>query len=627
MRRGLLILDFLLAGSVLLFAQEAVPQDAKVLQDREVFRMSSPTEGELQVTREVVVYNKSGRDAAATLLLYTDAFRSLKSFKGEVLSLQGKGKAMKMGTKDLVTVSLTSGLANDGVVISYAPEGVYPFLVHYEYVISYKKGIASFPSFFPVEEEKVSVSSASYTIDVPEGFVVRSCFARMEPSFSSEDGRDRYEWTLQDFPGCREEEMMPSSFELLPYVFAAPETINYGGYEGTQSSWKEIGQWLAQMQEGSLELPPDAVQKVESLTRDCKNDYEKLAALYAWLRSTTRYVSIQLGIGGLRPFPAADVYKTGFGDCKGLSNYMKAMLKAAGVESEYFIINTDRASLLPDYASVGQMNHAMVAVPLPEWQDTVWVECTNPSIPLGYRHEDAAGHEIVLVKENGGELVRIPAYPDSLSRQVQKTRVILSQDGSARLELRKELFLDLMEPYIGFSDLAPDTKLKMLTRAMKLHPDSFTVGTVSDNFGDYPLYGRAFVPKIQIDYALTTGVYANRNGERLFVPLNPVALMLPFQKGERVNDWVIDSGVIYEDEIILVLPEGYHVESLPADTLLEEEWGCFTSRVRESEEGIVIHQRIALHSCRYPASTYDRYRQFARAVNKQYAATLVLKKD
>lgn len=610
-----------------LHGQDKPAVDAVVLSDEEVFRMSSPTEGELHVVREVLAYNRNGRDAAGDLYLYTDNFCSLKSFKGEILSLQGNVKPVTVKSKDLITLALGSGLASDDVLVTYSPEGQYPMKVRYEYVLAYKKGIASFPTFAPVEDEKVSVATASYTVDVPEGFKVRSYASLVESSFSSDEGRDRYTWTVHDFAGIRDEDLMPSIREMLPLVYAAPETIHYGGYEGTQSTWKEIGSWLAQMQEGSLELPPEAVAKVEELTRNCRTDYEKLATLYAFLRSSTRYVSIQLGIGGLRPFPAAEVYKTGFGDCKGLSNYMKALLKAAGVASEYFIINTNRASLLPGYASVGQMNHAMLAVPLPEFGDTVWVECTNPTVPLGYRHEDAAGHEVVLVTEDGGELVRIPSYPDSLSRQVQRTRVILSADGSARISLRKELYLDLVEPYIGFLEYKPETRMKMMTLAMKLHPDHFTIGEVRDNFNDYPLSGRNYVPEMSIDCSFDTGIYANANGNRLFVPLNPVAQIVPFQKGERINDIDIKGGSTYEDIITLVIPEGYSIESLPPDEHLEAEWGSFRSTSQARGREIEIHQVFSYRPCRFPASRYDDFRSFARNVNKKYAATLVLKKE
>ena len=607
-------------------SEEALPSSwVTVVSDEETFRMTSPVSGELSVEKTFMVKDAKGCRAAA-FHVYTDAFRVLSSFSGEVTPLGG-GKAVKLKQKDLIYFSLSEGLADDGASYSYVPEGRCPMIVRYSYKISYRKGIASFPTFIAVQDEKVDVTRAHYTIDVPEGFAIKQLSGGMDYAVTTEGGRERHEWCLNDYRGYVEEDGMPSLLELVPYVYASPVTIDYGGYAGAQSDWKEIGGWLALMQEGRQELPPEASARLQEMTKDCKTSVEKLAVLYRHLRNTTRYVSIQLGIGGLRPLPASDVYRTGFGDCKGLSNYLRAMLAAVGVPSDYYIIHTERAHLLPGYASVGQMNHAMLAVPLPELGDTAWVECTNPVYPLGYRHSRAAGHEVVLVHAGDGEQVRIPAYPDSLSREVQRTDVQLFPDGSARLTLRRELFLDHVEPYIGFRERKPDVRTRMLTRAMKLQAEDVTVTSVNDNFDAYPTEGRAFVPGMQIDYTMATRVYANVSRDRLFVPLNPVAQQVSVQKSRRINDFVIYHYSRYDDYVRLQVPEGFQIESLPKDENLDTQWGRFFTTSTVHDGVIEIHQQITILPGRHPAATYEDFRSFARSVNKCYAATLVLKKN
>ena len=106
--------------------------------------------------------------------------------------------------------------------------------------------------------------------------------------------------------------------------------------------------------------------KLHGLTAHCSTDREKVKAIYDYLAKTTRYVSIQLGIGGLQPIAASDVCRTGFGDCKGLSNYTRAMLKEIGIPSTYTVISTTNERLLPDFSSANQMNHVILQVPLPK---------------------------------------------------------------------------------------------------------------------------------------------------------------------------------------------------------------------------------------------------------------------
>lgn len=618
-----------LLAALLLAALAGAEPDAVILEDTETFRMNSPTSGEFTVSQTFRVNNEEGLDAAS-LVLFTDSFRELKSFKGEITPSSGKPLKIKQG--DIVFLSLNESLADDARVYTYRPSvKQFPMVVHYEYKVNYRKGIASFPTFAPVSGENTAVEKAVFTLDVPVGTPVKYSAGKVEYSVENRDGRSLHRWQVHHLPAIRLESMMPPLRELIPLVYSSPVNIDYGGYKGTQADWTSLGRWLWTLQEGTRELPAPLVEEVQAMTAPCSTRLEKLQVLYRYFRDKTRYVSIQLGIGGLKPMAASEVAKLGFGDCKGLSNYLKALLAAAGVESDCYIISTDRKDLLPGYASVGQMNHMMLAVPLPELKDTAWVECTNPVYPLGYRHRGAAGHEVVLIKPEGGEKIRIPAYADTLSRAIQRTEVFLKEDGSATLDLQKELWLDELEPYLEFGSLPKDKQVEQLTQALKLQGDQLVVNGFRNNFDSYASEGAAFRPCITVDYSMKTRIYANGSNlqgeaDRLFVPLNPIAQAVDYQRAERENDIYVNGFLDNEDIIVLHIPEGFEVEALPDDVAIDDAWGVFSSSARLEGDTIRIRQHIRLRSCREPAQRYADFRRFARAVNKAYSATLVLRK-
>ncbi len=611
-----------LLAALLLPVLQAGAQHATIMAEELVYELSSPTNGQYSVHRKVLVHNEKGLPTAA-FWEFTDAFHSVASFSGTITY---QGKSRKIKKDDLINHSLTDGLADDAAICLYQPSSPYPFTVEYDYTVSCKKGIASFPTFMPLDRENVSLVGSSYTLIVPSGFAIQY-FASEEPTV--EKGKqDRYQWKFAMPDGFREEHLMPSILTIVPYVFSSPVDFSYGGTTGSQRTWKDIGLWLYGLQDGAQDLPDDAAAKFREMTKDCKTTEEKVAVLYRYLRDYTRYVSIQLGIGGLKPFPASTVYKSGFGDCKALSNFMKAALAAVGVESDYFAVSTSHATLFPGYVSIGQMDHVMLAVPLKEHRDTLWVECTNPVIPLGYRHDDVAGHEVLLVKQDGGERVRVPSYPDSLRCSSVRAEITVRADGTASLKAVKSLKLDRTEAYLEFSSEKPEDQARILTGGWNLHAENLRVQSIKDNLDQNAYRGRDFCPQIDITFTADVFNFAKVNGNRIFIPANPVAKSLNVQRQERVNDIRVGRSSTITDTVVFRLPEGYRIESLPKDMEEACDWDTFTSRVRVEEDGtVVLVQTFAIHKGAFPKERYESYRAFAKVVNRSYGSSIVLVKD
>ncbi len=578
----------------------------------------SPTSGTRKESRTITILNEKGLHAAFFTCM-CDKFRSLTKFSGEIIRLGQSVRKIKKS--ELQMTEYSDGLSSDDYMYYYDCKGPsYPFTVKFEWEVKYKNGLLSYPSFVPQESYNQAVVKATYRLQTPDasGCRYRTVNTPVEVKQTKANGNTVSMVTFESLNAVDQEPYGPPIGSLLPIVHFAPSTFTFDGSQGTMANWQEYGTWQYGLLAGRDQLPETVKSKLRELTANCRTDREKVKAVYDYLAASTRYVSIQLGIGGLQPIAAADVCRAGFGDCKGLSNYARAMLAELGIDSRYTVISTDNARLLGDFASANQMNHVILQVPLPK--DTLWLECTNAELPFGYVHSNIAGHDALLINPDGGKMCRLPSYPDTLNTQVNNARVVLSATGEARIENRETSRLFQYEAESGITRLEPARQKDRMRSGINLAQAEVSNIKVSEQ--------KTAHPQVDISYTISSNQYGNKTGNRLFVPLNV------FRKGfaiadnkQRTQPIHISYGYLDTDTIRLQLPEGYLIESLPRTQNLEGKFGTFQTSIDVNGREVCIVQRILMRRGVYPKEAYTEFADFRKQVAGQYDAKIILRKE
>ncbi len=581
----------------------------------------SPTSAIRKESRTITILNDKGRDMAYFGCM-CDKFTTLTKFSGEVFSLTSAQPIRKIKKSELQMTEYSSGLTSDDYLYYYqcnAPS--YPFIVKYEWEVKCKNGLIGFPTFMPQYRFNQGVTKATYRLQTPASIDCRFRTVNTQTEVKQSktaDGSKVYEVVFQNLPVLESEPFGPSIGQLLPYVHFAPSLFTFDGSQGNMKTWKDYGTWQYSLLTGRDQLPDAVKAKLRELTANCTTDREKVQVVYNYLGATTRYVSIQLGIGGLQPIAATDVCRTGFGDCKGLSNYAHAMLTELGIPSIYTVISTDNERLLPDFASANQMNHVILQVPLP--QDTLWLECTNPQLPFGYIHEGVAGHDALLISARGGTIYRLPSYPDSLNTQANNARIILSAAGEANIENTETSCLHQYENESVITRLEPAKQKDRLRTGISLAQADIHQVQINEK--------KSAFPRIEINYSVTSNQYGNKTGNRLFIPVNV------FRKGfttsdskQRIHPIHINYGYLDTDSIRLQLPEGYAIEALPRPQTVESKFGTFCSNIEVEGREVKITHRLLMRRGVYPKDMYTDYVDFRKQVAGQYNGKIILKKE
>ncbi|MEL7589610.1 MAG: transglutaminase domain-containing protein, partial [Prolixibacteraceae bacterium] len=433
------------------------------------------------------------------------------------------------------------------------------------------------------------------------------------------DNIKRYQWDVKGLSAIVSEPSGPHYLDIFPAVLLSPNEIIYEGFAGDFSSWKSYGKWSYDLNAGRQELPPSTVEEVKRIVQPIADKKEKVRAIYQYMQRKTRYVNITLGIGGWQPFPAAEVDEKGYGDCKALSNYMKALLKSVGIESLYTIIGSGQNVKIkfPDFPGNGQANHIILCVPLE--QDTVWLECTNQTIPFGYISSANTDRHCLLVKPEGGVLVRTPDYPAEKNRRSSTISASLVENGGASFACASRFSNYMFEEVFGMMSLSRDEQKKALLNGLSasgLAISDFSLSDISDKQAEASLAVKGNISS-----------YSVRAGGRLFVQPNFLFKNSFPEKISRERKYSLceEIGFNYQDTLNLILPDQLTLEFMPENVALSSIYGSFEitySKVQDNQ--VMIIRSVRIKKGEYDKSKFAEINSFLMNIAKREKEKLVL---
>lgn len=591
--------------------------------ENEVFTMHNATSGTYKVQKYITVINEKGR-SHGDCYISASKFRKLKSFSAVLYDTNGK-QLKKYKMSDLGSSEMTDAATLADDVKHYfmkCVSPVMPYSVMYEYELDFSNGILAIPMFVPLSMSNQSVENTVYELQVPldQEILLHSVNTNLQPVIAETAKQKFYRWEMNGLKAIEDEIYMPTMAEVIQRVYMRPTNTVFDGEKAAIDSWESLGKWVYGISEGRQQLPPDAVAKIKALVADVNNDREKVKLLYDYLGKTTRYVSIQLGIGGYRPMTATEVYNTGFGDCKALSNYLKAMLDVVGIPSVYCVIASDnyQKKVFPNYANFNQFNHAILQVPLPG--DTLWLECTNPKIPFGYVHKGIAGNDVLLVTPAGGVMQKTTSYCYTQNIENNHSLVRINPEGGAVVTSTKFFRNKDYENNMHYTLLKPNEQADFLRTDIALPQ----VAVSKTSFDEQKLTS----PTLQINYEWTTNSYGTRTGTRLFVPLNTFGKQSANMAiKQRVYDIVQYNAYMETDSFEIQIPEGFALESIAASMNLESEFGRFKSEITQQGHVVFVKQSLEVYAGQWPPSKYPEFVAFRNKLNEAYKARMVLSKS
>ena len=584
------------------------------------FEIKNSTQTTLHYKYAITILNENG-DKHAQFFEWYDKLSEIVSIKVSLYDALGKN-IKNLKTKDIQDLSAVDNISlmdDNRKKIHNFYYKIYPYTVDYEVEKTFNHSF-HFPPWITQEDEFLSVEKTSYTLTCPAEYQIRyrALNYKGEPVLSEEKNKKIYTWQVSNIPAVVREFASPRWQELTTMLYLAPTEFELEKYKGNMSSWKEFGKFFYSLNQSRDVLPENIKQKVHQLTDGLSNDKEKINVLYQFLQQNTRYISIQLGLGGWQPFDAAYVANKGYGDCKALSNYMHSLLKEVKIKSLYALIKAGKGDhyLMEDLPS-NQFNHAILCVPLKN--DTVWLECTSQTTPAGYMGEFTGNRKALVIDENGGTLVNTPRY--GLAENLQLRSIIgkLEKDGSlnAKIETRyRSIEQDGLHQLIN--GLSKEKIKETLQEELQL-------ATYDINAFKYVEQKEAY-PQIEESLDIYVSNYATITGKRLFITPNLLnRSQLKLNQGEE-RKYPLCFNYAYKDvdSIEIEIPAGYEAESMPQPVSLNTKFGTYNSQVRLVGNKIFYVRKKEQFAGTFRAEEYAELVKYYSDIYKADRARVVL---
>lgn len=425
-----------------------------------------------------------------------------------------------------------------------------------------------------------------------------------------EGNRVLYKWTARNVAKVVPEPGMPGWAEV-----ATPLHVS------TYQTWDQVGRYYWGLVRDQLTPNEELRQTVDRVLKgvDRKDQQAVVRAIYDFVVTNTRYVALEFGIHGYKPYRVDRVLARRFGDCKDKASLIHSMLKVAGVDSRLVLLRMRNLGAIGEEpASLAAFNHAIVYVP----QFDLYLDGTAEF--HGARELPSADRvaNVLIVQPDGKSTFLTTPEAKAEDNTTQLTMdVALKPDGGAEVKGATQVSGQSAPEYRRAYSTA-GTRKSTFERAWAQSFPGLTVHEVG-------LSDTSVLDKdVSVDFKMSIPRYSE---------VLPGALrFLPFGTGrtyqqayaslaERRFDLVMQSPWRNRFTLRYALPAGYSVAELPQEVKEETPFGRLHLTYRMDGNTLVADGEVALTVARVKAEDYPAFREFLGRVDRAFGRKVTLR--
>ncbi|WP_089871480.1 DUF3857 domain-containing protein [Epilithonimonas hungarica] len=570
--------------------------------------VNSVSQVDTHFTKVVTIMNKAGDDYAALKIPY-DKTNKVSDIK--VRTFDALGRLSKTySKKDFSDYSATEGFelyTEARILYLKIISTTYPYTIELNYDEE-SSDTAFLNPFFTFYGYNVAIENSSYSFENKSGIKLRSNIKNTDYGKITLQGDDNnFSLSYNKIPAIVEEKYAPNPITLMPRAEFALDNFTLKGKRGDMSNWQNFGKWYNELLEPASKITPEIQQEVNSLNLKGTTE-EKIKTIYQYMQNKTRYVFVALGIGGWQPMLAEDVRKKSYGDCKALTNYMRVLLKAAGIPSYYSVIYMDETPKLFD-KDFPRMDGNHVILCVPTENGNIWLENTSQRIAYNHLSYRTTDRNVVMVKENTAEIVDTPKSITENNKEVLRIKANISADNNLDVTSRFSYSGGLYDMSMPILSLTPIEQKD----ALKHRYDNLQFS----NIDIQNLVNDRDKAIINFDFNFKAANYSKSLGSDIYFRAIPfIDSDFYLEDSERKLPIEIPFGFTDDYEIEYTIPDNYKFAENPTPAKIDSEFGSFSMEFINQDKKLLVKRKFMLKKGVFPADKISDYIKFRKQANK-----------
>jgi hypothetical protein len=549
---------------------------------------------------------------------YYNSFRSVNNIRYVIYDESGN-RVKRLGKDDAVDIMWNASYEVADVRLLYLEPNYrnFPFVVEIESETHYN-GFIDFPLWMPRYSYDLEVKKAALIFTCPSDYKFRSVSYNgiKDPVQTTVTDQKRVTWIVENLPAVPFHSSYQTFADDQPKVHLAPYRFELDKKPGSFEAWKNFGDWYLELNPDENRLSDQTKKELDLIRTASISQKELIEQVYRYMQGKTRYVSIQLGIGGYKALPLEEVDKNGYGDCKALSSYTKAMLNYLKVPSNYVLVHAgeDVPDVIGNFPS-NQFNHVFLAVPMKS--DTVWLECTSQIVPPSYLGTFTDDRNALWVDAGNSTIIHTPSFSFKQSVKTSDCLATLDSRGNVALVIRQKQSGVYFDEIMAYKSISKDridnyNQKKFPYRDFTIQSFAYTENGVNQT--------------MSLNFQLKINGLAKSTNNKLILPvtiLSPVESEIDFDMMNKKS--TIKRGFTWEDNVLVEIPESFYVYYIPEADKVETEFGKIEITVSaEKDQKIKINRKAVIYKGSYKGETFDRFNEFLKKVRSLESAKLVI---